>query len=52
MGFHQWPVNSAHNGPVTQKMFPFDDVIMHVIEYSHTDRITDFRILVIPQASS
>ena len=25
---HQWPVNSPHKGPVTQKMFPFDDVIM------------------------
>ena len=23
-----WPVNSPHNGPVTRKMFPFDDVIM------------------------
>ena len=27
-GFHQWPVNFLHKGPVTQKMFPFDDVIM------------------------
>ena len=25
---HRWPVNSAHRGPVTRKMFPFDDVIM------------------------
>ena len=25
---HQWPVNSPHKGPVTMKMFPFDDVIM------------------------
>ena len=25
---HQWPVNSPHKWPVTQKMFPFDDVIM------------------------
>ena len=24
----RWPVNSPHKGPVTQKMFPFDDVIM------------------------
>ena len=23
-----WPVNSPHKGPVTRKMFPFDDVIM------------------------
>ena len=24
------PVNSPHKGPVTQKMFPFDDVIMNL----------------------
>ena len=24
------PVNSPHKGPVTQKIFPFDDVIMHI----------------------
>ena len=27
-GIHQCPVNSPHKGPVTRKMFPFDDVIM------------------------
>ena len=27
-GIHRWPVNSLHKGPVTRKMFPFDDVIM------------------------
>ena len=27
-GIHQWPVDSPHEGPVTQKMFPIDDVIM------------------------
>ena len=27
-GMHRWPVNSPHKGPVTRKMFPFDDVIM------------------------
>ena len=27
-GIHLWPVNSPHKGPVTRKMFPFDDVIM------------------------
>ena len=26
-GIHRWPVNSLHKGPVTRKMFPFDDVI-------------------------
>ena len=28
---HRWPVNSPHKGPVTRKMFPFDDVIMSAI---------------------
>ena len=28
-GIHQWPVNSPHKGPVTRKIFPFDDVIMY-----------------------
>ena len=27
-GIQRWPVNSPHKGPVTWKMFPFDDVIM------------------------
>ena len=27
-GIHRWPVNSPHKGPVTRKMFPFDDAIM------------------------
>ena len=27
-GIHRWPVNFPHKGPVTRKMFPFDDVIM------------------------
>ena len=27
-GIHRWTVNSPHKGPVTRKMFPFDDVIM------------------------
>ena len=27
-GIQRGPVNSPHKGPVTQKMFPFDDVIM------------------------
>ena len=26
-GIHRWPVDSPHKGPVTQKMFPFDDVV-------------------------
>ena len=26
-GIHRWPVNSPHRGPVTRKMFPFDDIM-------------------------
>ena len=33
-GIHRRPVNSPHKGPVTRKMFPFDDVVMY------TDRPT------------
>ena len=29
-GIHRSPVNSPHKGPVTRKMFPFDDVIMFI----------------------
>ena len=29
-GIHHWSMNSPHKGPVTQKMFPFDDVIMDI----------------------
>ena len=28
LGIHRWPVTSPHIGPVTRKMFPFDDVFM------------------------
>ena len=27
-GIHREPVNSSHKWPVTQKIFPFDDVIL------------------------
>ena len=27
-GIHRWPVSSPHKGPVTWKIFPFDDIIM------------------------
>ena len=30
-GIHRWPVNSPHKGPVTSKMFQFDEVIMSYI---------------------
>ena len=28
-GIHQSPVNSPHKGPVTRRMFPFDDITMN-----------------------
>ena len=36
-GIHRRPVNSPHKGPVTRKMFPFDDVIMRNICKQHDD---------------
>ena len=27
-GIQRWPLNSPHKGPLTGKLFPFDDVIM------------------------
>ena len=32
-GIHRWPVNSPHKGPVTRKMFPFDDVIIFCVPW-------------------
>ena len=40
-GIHQWPVDSSHKGPVTRKIFPFDDVIMHPSIYNHTEQQPD-----------
>ena len=38
-GIHQWPVNSPHKGPVTRKMFSFDDVMLRTGDFqvSHSD---------------
>ena len=38
-GIHRGPVNSPHKWPVTRKMFPFDDVIMHICHDDMTGRI-------------
>ena len=35
-GIHRWPVNSPHKGPVTRKMFPFDDVIVLYLHHTHS----------------
>ena len=36
-GIHWWPVNSPHIGPVTRKVFPFDDVMMQRTRSSHVN---------------
>ena len=50
-GIHRGPVNSPHKGPVTRKMFPFDDVIMtdnwltmNKTPYKHIARIHTFSV--------
>ena len=30
---HRSPVDYPHKGPVTRKMFPFDDVIMEIVVF-------------------
>ena len=44
-GIHRRPVNSPHKGPVTRKMFPFDDVIMNCCVW-HTSASLTHWILV------
>ena len=34
-GIHRWLVNSPHKGPVTRKLFTFDDVIMKSSNCTH-----------------
>ena len=35
-GIHRWPTNSPYKGPVTRKMFPFDDAIMLRLVHVYT----------------
>ena len=35
---HRWPTNSPHKGPVTRKMFPFDDAIMSFNSHQITEQ--------------
>ena len=46
-GIDKWPVNSPHKGPVTRKMFPFDDVIM----CWSTLRISHLKVYFVKQLS-
>ena len=49
-GIHRRPVNSPHKGPVTRKMFPFDDVIMKAVGQWYTAFM--FIILTLQSISS
>ena len=41
----RWTVNSPHKGPVTQKMLPFDDVIMDTRDKNiHSLNFVVFRV--------
>ena len=39
-GNHRWPVDSPHKGPVTRKLFPFDDVIMIPCYWCHQNNLS------------
>ena len=41
-GIHRGQVNSPHKGPVTRKMFPFDDVIMGLVIPSHKNQAYNY----------
>ena len=48
-GIHRWLVNSPHKGPVTRKMFPFDDVIMEIDVSQALNVMTYFPHLQLPR---
>ena len=41
-GIHRRPVKSPHKGPVTRKMFPFDDVIMRCKITQYFQMVRDY----------
>ena len=45
-GIHRGPLNSPHKWPVTQKMFPFDDVIM-IFLHNHKNQAQQNRVICI-----
>ena len=45
-GIHRWSVNSPHKGPVTRKMFPFNDVIMNASPSLSWDLVSLFNDVV------
>ena len=47
-GIHRWLVDSSYKGPLTRKMFPFDDVIMMLCASPEVTRVI-IRYLIIIQ---
>ena len=46
-GIHRWAMNYPHKGPVTRKIFQFDDVIMSKIQrfkYIYSSKLHDFNM--------
>ena len=43
LAFVQGPVNSPHKGPVTRKMFPFDDVMINSKLQVHFPGVNHFK---------
>ena len=50
-GNHRSPVDSPHKGPVTRKMFPFDDVIMYWRRSLRCDATTFASLAIWPTKS-
>ena len=44
-GIHQWTGNFPHKGPLTRKLFPFNDVIMLMKSQSVTQTLRDVTIV-------
>ena len=55
-GIHRWPVNSPHQGPVTRKKLPIDDVIMirlpHMGKSQHEGIFYAAKLLEDPMAAA
>ena len=45
LGIHQWTVDSPHKGPVTRKMFSFDEVIKQLGYILSLRKLAPFFIL-------
>ena len=46
LGIHRGPVNSPHKGPVTRKIFPFDDVIMNPLTTTRHNKARNVYMII------